>query len=112
MKLNVTQVIKNLSGTEFTNGTDQDGKPVPLTLKAVMTAALLSEGHPDDHPSGAEKHARFKLATRIDEATDKVDIEATDVAKVKDLIGKYYSIQVVGRAWAMMEAMESAKAAA
>ena len=84
-----------------------------LTLRAVMTNALLTEqlqacqfcgrSGVSERISGEEKARRCYLSTEIYRAKDEVDIDREDVKLVKEQIGKVYPSLIVGQAWRMLE---------
>ena len=85
-----------------------EGKPIiidekDLTLgKASILALRLND--PNDKFDGAEKLSRFMLGMKIAQATDPLELTIEEVAKLKDLTGKYLSVEVAGAAWLALEA--------
>lgn len=109
MKVDTTQIVKNLDGTELQErmGNDEDGKPILsfLTLKMIAVNALMSNNR-DDKADGVEKAKRWNLACEI-QKQDIVELKAEQITKIKTLIGQTYATAVVGPAFAMLEALES-----
>lgn len=102
MKRNLNQVLVTLAG-----------KPIPvsaepgselLTLRTVSVNALLSSFDEERALPGAAKLERYQLATRINAADGDIELSAEEVALLKQLIGKAYTVLVVGQAYLALEA--------
>lgn len=86
---------------------DMEGKAIPnakgepAVLRGVAVDALLAVFNDEDRLSGEEKLKRFILAEKIHNGCDDVTVE--EVGLVKKLIGKAFSVIIVGQAWQMLE---------
>lgn len=71
-------------------------------LKDALTNACLMtfEG---DKPNGDEKYQRYKLANKLDRATDYVDLTAEEISRLKKLCGMIYTTTAVGAIWEALE---------
>lgn len=79
------------------------------TLKMVAVAALVGF-YQDENPPGAEKAIRHRLAKRI--YAGEKNLTATEVEKVKFLIGKGYPPLIVGAAYDILEGVDQVPAPA
>jgi len=99
MKVNFNQII-----------TDLDEKPIidsvtseMVILKKVCINALLGNV-PNEEVKGTEKLSRFTLAKKINDAGDyEVEITVEEVAKIKELIAKFFTTLIVGKCYSMLE---------
>lgn len=96
MKLNFAQLLINLDGVPFADGDCR------VSLGDVCFKSLESAYTDEPTLSGAEKYARFELMARIKGAAD-LDVSSEDITKLKHLIGKCYSVPVVGAAYDALE---------
>lgn len=76
---------------------DPDGEEA--TLASVAVSALLA---PEQGQDGKEKFKLYELAKAISPGK-VVTIDAEDVAKIKESIGKHYTAAAVGAAWNLLE---------
>ncbi len=98
MKLDVNQPITMISGDPFK---DENG---PLTLKAVVTNSLLTVG-PNETLNGSEKIERNGIAEKIFKATEPVELNLSELGKIKNIIeGKNaYPVRIVAEVHRMLE---------
>ena len=94
MKINLDVPILQLDGTEFSD------KP---TLKIICFLSVTTPIKSDETLTAADKIRLYRLAQRI--AGDSVvDLDAEDVALLKDRISKVIAhVVVLGRAFDMLE---------
>lgn len=112
MKIDVTKPIKDLKGNVVKHQVDEDVHD--MTFLHVAQHALLVSIEGDGKLSGEDKLKRFRLATKLQEATEApnvgvADLSVDEAAKLKDLIGKVWSPLIVGRAWDIIEPPTAAK---
>ena len=79
-----------------------DGKEREVSLSVVCTNALLMPFPDERNIDGAEKVKRFTLAMKVTDAK-KLHLEAEEVAKIKDLVGKAFPPLIVGRAYELLD---------
>lgn len=98
MRVNFDQPLVDLDGKLIEEGAEGEKKEV--TLRVVCINALFT---PDekDNPSGEKKLERYLLAQRI--ATGEAEVDVTELALLKQLIGKYFGVIVVGQVYPMLE---------
>jgi len=96
MKIDFTQIFMNMECEPMKEGEKA------ITLKKVATGALLSAFDDERNLAGEEKVKRFNLAAKI-QAGDTLDLKTEEIAEIKKLIGKAYTVIIVGQAWAMLE---------
>lgn len=101
MIVHKNKTLTDLDGNCFKGSNGQD-----LTLGDVLILALLNAKAEGPAP-GDEKDKRWKLAQKIRaETADDIDLDVTDVAKIKDLIGEVCSTAVAGPARAALDPHE------
>lgn len=110
MKIKVNAILKNIYGEPLKSQrkrprpkkSDEPEELEDLTLKDVIVNALLGEFE-GEKLSGEEKLKRYKLAISIQEAKVEAQLSTTEIAEIKDLIGKSWSPLVSGQAWELIE---------
>lgn len=95
MIINFSESIKNLAG----NSLKENGKEI--SIGNICANALLFEDK-DDKMTGQEKLERYELAKKIFEK-EKVDLTIEEIAKIKEIVGKYSSTLVVGQVYKYFE---------
>jgi hypothetical protein len=112
MKVNVTQPIKELDGSQLMTGKDTCptcrqtvGKTEQMTLRSVVVDALLTTFGDERELSGEDKLKRYDLAVQI-YACDEMQLKAEEVALIKKLVARRYGPLVTGQAWAMLDPKE------
>ena len=108
MKLDIGRVITNFEGKAIKDsfGISEDKIQKDLTLGGACINSLLYIQ--DEKPiSGQEKLDRYELALKIKVAlgTDKkeADLKIEEIAKIKELVGKFYNTLVVGQVFKLIE---------
>lgn len=96
MKIDVSKTLMSIKKEVLKVGAE------PATLKWAVVEALLAT-YPNENINGQEKMARFRLAQRVEIADKDLDMSVEDVAKVKELIGKYFAPPVVGPCYDLLE---------
>lgn len=96
MKIRFNRPVKTVSGRTLVG---DDGK-TPSTLGDVAVHALCNVALPGE--DGEARYRRGKLARRIAQAKE-LDLEAEEIAQVKDAIGRYWRPDVVTPAFDMLE---------
>lgn len=109
MKIDVTQQIKDLGGTLMVTSKkvcpvcgEIAGKEEPMTIRLVLTRALVAVYADERSLSGDDKLIRWHLALKIMDS-DEPDLEAKEVVLAKEMIGKMYGPVVVGRTWPILD---------
>ena len=109
MKVDFSVVLQNhFTGNDLTeaivgeNG-EQDSRP--LTLGSVAETVLVMD-LPNERAEGKEKFERWCLAKRIHDAAEPLNLEPEEAALLKERIGKGYSANVVGPAYAILNGAE------
>jgi len=93
MKVNLGFKFKDLLGEPI--GKDLD-------LKSAASSALLGN-YQDERIEGAEKVLRYKLAMKIFGAGEEVELTAEEIALIKKLIARMFSVLITGQAWEYLE---------
>ncbi len=107
MKIEFAQVLCAMDGDPMQEEDPRNqGKTRDLTLGRLCINALLSE-FPNEQQSGAQKFDRFKLAMRIGNEEDPIEITAEDIALIKERVGKAYSAYAVGTVWTVLEGSDN-----
>ena len=82
-----------------------NGEPFPDDLK-LGTAIFLAVTAPlsgDEQTDGTAKMRLYSIASKV-HAGGKVDLTAEEVSLAKDRIGHMFTVEVVGCAYALLEA--------
>jgi hypothetical protein len=108
VKINVTQVLRNLDGTELAVGSGQMcptcGQEVGrriLSLRETLVDGLTNTP-PGEQMEGKKQLERFNIALRIQQ-NDEVKLEAEEIALCKDAVAKRYKPIVTGQVWMLLE---------
>src|SRR3972149_6799604 len=97
MKINFNQKLKGLDGELMK---DEFGKEVLLSLPCINSLLATPQGETIEP---VEKLLRFALAQKITKAKGPVDVTIEEVAKIKELTGKYMATLVMGSVWEILE---------
>jgi hypothetical protein len=97
-KINMNTPIKNMSGNIIK---DENNKE--LLIRNVLTTSLLSVQKNDENIDGKKKYEMYKLANKIDEAKDVIDLESEDIILLKERVSKSYLTYVMGQVWDILE---------
>lgn len=95
MKVDLNQVLANFDGVVL-----RDGEKL-ATLGRICGNAMMA-APPDDRSSGELKHKRFKIAEKCFKGGE-VELEAEDIALIKEWVGKAFNPMVVGQTYEMLE---------
>ena len=101
MKINLNFAFVNLKGEPIPKGKDEEDA-TQLNLKAVCVSSLLGS-YQDERIDGAEKLSRYRLAVKISNAIDEVELTVEEIALIKKLIAKMFSVLVTGQVWEYIE---------
>lgn len=100
MKINFGIELKAINGEPLLDAESKEAKVI--TLGVVTTNALLA---PVQEDSGVQKAKKYKLAIKtVDEK--ELDLEAEDIAMIKECIGKGYAPLVVGQCFDILDNKE------
>lgn len=100
MKIDMSQQLRGLDGKPVS--IKDGGENVPMKLSNVCVNALLTPLEEDKKQSGEDKFKNYQLSQKIYEKGE-VELEAQDIAKVKERVGKCFGPLVSGQAWDMLE---------
>lgn len=104
MIINVKAPIMSIEGTPMKETLEKDSPNV--MLKTIFVNALLFNDQ-DKNLDGNEKMNRWKLAERIMAASNtesgELDAKVEEVAKIKELVGKFFPTGVVGAVYSAIE---------
>ena len=89
-----------INGLDKLPVTGENGEPV--TLKSLAIGALLAIYKDEENLSGEKKFERYMLAVKINPG-GKIDLKAEEIAELKRLIGKGYSVLAVGQAYELLD---------
>ena len=120
MKIDFRKELKDIFGRimtwETVDATDERGNPIKnergdqvkrsvvATLQQPSISALIGMTNKEELETRTAKTRRWALATRIQSAADGVvDLEAEDVAFLKELIAASFGTVVVGPAFALLD---------
>lgn len=95
MKIAISTVLTDFKGKALKDENQND-----LTLKEVCLSAVL--GQTSEKVGGMEKTNCFKLAMRLNEATETIDLAPEEIAVIKALIDKFFHVIVVGRSFELL----------
>jgi hypothetical protein len=84
--------------TDLSNNPVLDQQGNPITLGFLVIQALMAPEKED--VDGAAKFARYKLADRV---MSGWDIDITDAALIKTVVGKVLTPLPLGRIWDLLE---------
>jgi hypothetical protein len=101
MLIDFTQKILDIHGNEIPATGGQDSKAMTLADAAVN--ALLIPYNDEPNLAGVEKVKRFKLAQKIEDGADRVELTAEEISAIKLLIGKAFNATVVGYSYELLE---------
>lgn len=122
MKLNLDHVFKTIEGEKLTQPTQEQKivalemqlrnhkVPFPqvlgtedMTLREVCLAALQANFDDEKNLSATEKVSRYSLATDIFKAKDSLDLASEEITLLKKLIGKGFTMLIVGQAYELLD---------
>lgn len=92
-----TQTLKTFDGTEPLD----EGNPIIFSV--ICINALMATFKDEANLTGIEKLTRYKLAERIFDKPKEVILTEEEKKLIKDLVGKLYSVLVVGQIHKFME---------
>lgn len=101
MKLALSTVLKTVRGEPL-----KVDEKTPATLKWAAVEALMGNIQ-GETLTGIDKVQRYKLAQKVQGGTDDSEFSIDEVAKTKELIGKFFPISVTGAAYEVIEACGS-----
>jgi hypothetical protein len=104
-KIKIDVKIKDLDGKVIKMPAEPEVKEADreeMTLGRVSRQSLLIF---DEKHTGDEKYEAYTTARKIDEATNGVvELKSEEITKIKAAIGKYFSAQIIGPVWDLLEA--------
>lgn len=97
MKLNVNQSLFNIKGNVLL---DDENKPV--ILKNILINTTLSEVDKEE-----DKLANFKLAMKVENAKDELELSTEELSKLQQKIRKLFNALIVGQVFEILEGREN-----
>ena len=98
MKINLTTNLLD----ENKNPIKKD-KETDIIVKDVLINSLISMVNGDEKLDGANKYEYYKLFKKIDEQEKELEIEAEEIVKIKERVGKVYNVLIVGQVYDILE---------
>lgn len=93
----LNEIIVDAKGVELKDGT------TPMRYVDALYAACTVFGQDDHQIAGKERFELGKLAWKLAQADDEIELEVGDVEKIKQRVGKLYAPVVVFAVWQMLE---------
>ena len=107
MKIEFGQVLYTMNGEPIQEGDPREQKETrDLTLGRAAINSLLADVE-GERQTGAQKFDRFKLAMRIGNEEDPIEITIGDASLIKERVGIVYPTYAVGLIWTMLEGNDS-----
>jgi len=122
MKINLDYIFKTIKGEKLTQPSQEQriavlemqlknhNIPLPqipatedMTLREVCLAALQAQFEDEKNLNATEKVARYSLATDIFKAKDNIEFTAEEITLLKKLIGKGFTVLIVGQAYELLD---------
>lgn len=103
MKINFTQLLHGLDDKPI-----KDEKDADVLLSTPCVNSLLATSQ-NEQLEPVEKLARWILAQKITQAKGPIELTIEEVAKIKDLTGKYMPTLVMGSIWQILESANGKK---
>ena len=79
----------------------ENGKDV--SIKTLVTTALINNYADETGLAGEEKFSRFNLALRLHNTSGAVEVSVEELVLIKKLVTKAYTTLAVGRIYALIE---------
>ena len=102
MKINVTQVLKNINGDDLIEPNEK-GEVQPVLLRTVLVNALMI---PVEKDTGVQKVEKYSLAIDI-QKNDEIEITAEQATMLKEVVGKPYGPVIVGPVFNLLDGKSS-----
>ncbi len=109
-KFYITDILKLLAqnGVTIPENVAELAKDIePVTLETVIFEAVstVTKLESNKNMSGKDKYTYYKIAQKLN--GKEIDLEAEEVTKVKEAIGKVYNdVLLLGQAWDILEAKD------
>lgn len=101
MKINAEIELKHVSSGEPLRDSN-DGSIITLGVACVQALVM---GIPDEQVDGAEKYARYQIASKFSNGGE-VELTAEEIVKIKGVVGVAYTPLVVGPVFMLLEGLE------
>lgn len=99
MKVDTTQVLKNIAGQPMKDN-DGNGNVIDATLKLALVNSILSSVQKE---SGVDKVKKYELAKRVYE-NDEVDLNEDEIKLIKDRVAEaFQSPLIVGQIFEILK---------
>jgi len=93
MKIKLTQKLFNIQGQALKDENDN-----VIILKDALVNITLTDVNEEE-----DKLSNFKLAVKLQNANDEVDLEVEDVSKLQQKSRKVYNTLMVGQIYEILE---------
>ena len=97
MQVNFSKVLCDVEKKAIKDGETE------FTLRRACVNALVSETQESQKDSGEDKVKRWKLANRIADAVEEIEVTAEEIALIKKKLNDVYATLIVGQAYGMLE---------
>lgn len=111
MKIDVTQELKNLDGSTLVQARarcPECGRATEteaVTLRGVVTNALMVQDQSEAQVKGEEKARRYQLGLRI-YGEESPDLSPEEIVLIRQRVAQMYQPLVVGQVWALLDPAE------
>lgn len=106
-KKDLDQNVKDIKGEDLIAVTDFDenNRPIrgPISIRDIVSNAVLASYEDEKALAGKKKMERYMLAQKLNGKDSEIELEAEEVAMVKDLVGKGSSPVAVGAVWSLFD---------
>jgi len=106
-KKDLDQNVKDIKGEDLITVTDFDenNRPIrgPISIRDIVSNAVLASYEDEKALAGKKKMERYMLAQKLNGKDSEIELEAEEVAMVKDLVGKGSSPVAVSAVWALFD---------
>lgn len=88
---------------------NKDRKQIDIHLRKVCFRAMKAQVKGQENMEPEEKYKRGKLAERIFDSTEPLEITPEELKMIREQIGKVYSIDVMAPCWDLLDVKEKAE---
>ena len=97
MEIDFTQPLPGLDGEPMK---DENGKTILLSVPCINSLLATAQ---NEQTEPIEKLTRWLLAQKLTMAKEVIDLTIEEVAKIKELTGRYMPTLVMGSVWKLLE---------
>lgn len=109
MKVKTNTPIVSLEGKpiKVPVSDEKNADLAPLTMGKAMEVALLSQIEGERNTEPMASFDRYRLAERIHDAKDTVEITIDEAKLIKDRVAKIFGPLILGRVWTALEGTDA-----